>query len=233
MQGFGDGANIRTGGELTALDFIRSAIGEGATVIDVGANRGQYALQVLQALPKATIHCLEPQAVAFHACCTALSNESRATVHNVALSTSSCTQTIYSNSPGSELASLRKRRLDHFGIEVAHREEVKAWLLSDFLVANNIESVDLLKLDIEGTEYEVLLAARDLVLSGRIKTIQFEFGGANIDSRTFFQDFFYFLKPSFTLFRLCSSRLLQVDSYEELDEVFVTTNYLAVHNSVA
>jgi len=62
-----------------------------------------------------------------------------------------------------------------------------------------------------------------------IKVIQFEFGGCNIDTRTFFQDFWYFFtERNFQLFRICPVGLIEIKKYKELDERFSTTHYLAV-----
>ena len=49
--------------------------------------------------------------------------------------------------------------------------------------------IDLLKLDVEGNELLALKGLSDSI--EYIKIIQFEFGGSNIDSRTYFQDFYY------------------------------------------
>ena len=52
-----------------------------------------------------------------------------------------------------------------------------------------------------------------------IKNIQFEFGGANIDSRTFFQDFWYFFQSKeFELFRITPFGLIEINNYSEQDE---------------
>jgi len=62
----------------------------------------------------------------------------------------------------------------------------------------------------------------------RVGVVQFEFGGCNIDTRTFLQDFWYLLTGAgYRLHRLGPNGLTPVDRYRETDEVFVTTNYFA------
>ena len=65
-----------------------------------------------------------------------------------------------------------------------------------------------------------------------IDIVTFEFGGGNIDTRTFFRDFYYFFKAnSMTLFRITpSGYLFPMRSYKEIDEQFRAVNYLAVSN---
>ena len=60
------------------------------------------------------------------------------------------------------------------------------------------QEIDIMKLDVEGHELDVLEGSRKTINS--IKLIQFEFGGCNIDSKTFFQDFYYFLKTLVLIF---------------------------------
>jgi hypothetical protein len=91
-----------------------------------------------------------------------------------------------------------------------------------------IEKVDLLKLDVEGHELAVLAGAINSLDRGVIRAIQFEFGGANIDSRTYFQDFWYLLRRSFRIYRILPTGLYEISRYSEHLEQFITTNYLAM-----
>lgn len=61
--------------------------------------------------------------------------------------------------------------------------------LDDFADENDIAIITLLKLDIEGHEVFALRGAERLLAAGRIRALTFEFGSANINSRTFFRDF--------------------------------------------
>lgn len=86
---------------------------------------------------------------------------------------------------------------------------------------------DLLKIDVEGHELDVLAGASDVLHS--VSVVQFEFGGCNIDTRTYFQDFFYFFtRAGFNLFRLGPKGLDRIAAYSEAEESFQTTNYFAV-----
>lgn len=84
-----------------------------------------------------------------------------------------------------------------------------------------------LKLDIEGHELSALLGATETLR--QIEIVQFEFGGGNIDSHTYFQDFWYFFTDlEFDLHRLTPTGLNRVAEYSEMLEVFRPTNYFAV-----
>ena len=61
----------------------------------------------------------------------------------------------------------------------------------------------------------------------KVDFIQFEFGGRNIDSRTYFQDFYYLLKEDYYIYRIVKDGLYKIERYKEMYEAFITTNYLA------
>ena len=99
--------------------------------------------------------------------------------------------------------------------------------IDDYLAENQISYIDLLKLDIEGNELQALKGAEDSLKNGKIKAIQFEFGTCNIDSRTYFRDFWYLLSDRYNIYRLLKDSLYPVTYYSEYDEVFATINYYA------
>jgi len=69
--------------------------------------------------------------------------------------------------------------------------------------------------------------------SGVIRALSFEFGGCNIDSRTFFQDYWYFLTGlGYTIFRITPrGGAFRITQYRETLEYFLTTNYIAVRET--
>jgi FkbM family methyltransferase len=151
-------------------------------------------------------------------------------INQLALSSSSGSGRLH-KAPGlSGLNSLTKRRLDHFDIDMSESEEVNIQTLDLYTLERKIKEIDFLKIDVEGHELDVLKGAEKLLSNGSIKCIQFEFGGCNIDTRTYFQDFWYLLAELFnyTIYRITPLGLIKVDRYRELDEIFLTTNYLAV-----
>ena len=65
-----------------------------------------------------------------------------------------------------------------------------------------------------------------------VDMVSFEFGGCNIDTRTFFKDFWYFFSEiEFSLFRITpSGYLFPLKSYQETYEQFRTMNFVALAN---
>jgi len=102
------------------------------------------------------------------------------------------------------------------------------WFLNENLPG---EVIDYIKIDIEGHELDALRGMGERVSD--VKIIQFEFGGCNIDTRTYFQDFWYFFKSkNFRIYRITPAGCKLIPAYKESDEFFLTTNYIAANNSL-
>ena len=106
-------------------------------------------------------------------------------------------------------------------------KEVIIRRMDDFCREKAIGHIHFLKLDVEGHELKALEGAHEMMASDAVDFIQFEFGGCNIDSRTYFQDFYYLLKDKYRISRIVKDGLCPVNQYKETYENFVTTNYFA------
>jgi FkbM family methyltransferase len=233
----GGGAHVSASGESrvirSALD-TSIAYSDQPVVFDVGANQGLYALAVLEMLgARGMIHCFEPSKETFKQLQNQVSARQNVVLHNFGLSDRAEKLTLYSNVAGSGLASVYHRRLDHFNVNMDLQEQITLQVLDDFCLENGIHRIDLLKLDVEGHELAVLRGAQKMIESHAIRLIQFEFGGCNIDSRTFFQDFFYLLNPFYTLHRIVKDGWVAIPEYQERQELFITTNFLAISRRIS
>ena len=135
---------------------------------------------------------------------------------------------IYTVARDSGMSSLYQRKLEHFGFEMENTETIKLTTLDEYCVKNNVDWIDYLKMDVEGHEYDVLLGSKNMLESKKIGIIQYEFGGCNIDSRTYFQDFWYLLNKNYDIFRLLKNGLQKIKQYEEEQERFLTSTFLSV-----
>lgn len=234
-----EGLNIGGGdcpewsGEVAVLRLLRAQTRGTVTLFDVGANTGTYAAQVWKVLhPRVRLYCFEPSRVAYETLLERFGGRENFVAYNFGFGASDTLACLFADRNGSELASVFPRRLDHFGIEFQPRESIRLKRLDDFCRDEKIPHIDLLKLDVEGNELNVLTGAERMIKSDSIDWIQFEFGGCNIDSRTFFQDFYYLLTPKYNLYRITRDGLTPIRKYHERLEAFITTNYLAKRRDV-
>lgn len=194
--------------------------------IDAGANEGDWSIELLAAFPNSRIAAFEPSKAAYAKLSNRFKNIPNINCQNLALGKENSNQVLYSDKEGSGLASLTKRRVDHFGIDFLHHENVEVTTLDKWTSINGFEP-QLLKIDVEGHELDVLKGSIQTLT--KLEVVQFEFGGSNIDTRTYFQDFWYFFNDiNFSIFRIAGSSLIPLMDYKEQDETFRTTNYLAV-----
>ena len=86
----------------------------------------------------------------------------------------------------------------------------------------------MLKVDVEGHEFKVLLGASETLSQKRIQVVQFD-GGAAPNSRIFFADFWeLFTGHGYDIYRLLPMGTVRVTSYNHSDECCLPTIYLAV-----
>jgi hypothetical protein len=69
---------------------------------------------------------------------------------------------------------------------------------------------------------------KKMITDKKIDFIQFEFGGCNIDSKTYFQDFWYLLKDNNRIYHILQDDIYELTTYEETHKIFITINYLAI-----
>lgn len=196
-------------------------------IFDIGANNGDYSKSLLRTTPNCTIHLFEPDAKNFRALQASFSSSDHR-LNQLGVSSENGQAILYSDKEGSGLSSLSKRRLDHFGTDFNHEVSIELIRLDHYIKRNKLEVIDFIKMDIEGHELAALEGIGSHIRN--ISCIQFEFGGANIDSRTFLQDFYYFFnKHEFRLYRLTRMGAYPISKYTESLENFHTSVYYAVN----
>ena len=140
--------DIEINGELR---FMNSLNLDGATVFDVGANVGDYTKH----LPKtADIHCFEPDKDVFQILVKKFPSVS---ANNIALGSAIGKHIIYKNPNSSGLNSFydMSRSGDLYNNLIP--TEIQVSTLDQYCVDNRINSIDLLKIDVEGHELHVLV----------------------------------------------------------------------------
>lgn len=238
LMGIGAGGSASWSGEKGLGRMLRehyAASGTPLCIFDVGSNIGQFLGEVIQPLVAARIplhaHAFEPSPAAFHVLHAAFGNRADVSLNNFGLGREPGEFELFSNAAGSGLGSLSKRRLDHFGIVFNASEKVRIERLDDYCREHGIEGIDLLKLDVEGHELDLLQGGARMFRERRIAIVSFEFGGADIDSHTFFQDFWYFFRDNGAgrVHRLTpSGRLIPILKYKEIYEQFRPTIFVVL-----
>ncbi len=133
------------------------------TIIDVGANKGQFSAMAAKLWPEARLIAFEPlpdQADKF-----ARHLGKRATLHRCALAAEQSQMDLHiaSRADSSSLLPLNDRQKTMFDMEEVGLLTVPVHRLDQILPADMLFGKALLKIDVQGFEYEVLLGAKGLV----------------------------------------------------------------------
>jgi FkbM family methyltransferase len=234
-MGVGSGSDVSSSGEQAIFRVLKQRFRPPYCILDVGSNEGQFLQVVLDNLASTdlSIHCFEPGHETFKSL-VEFSKELKASkgirLNNIGIGKEQGVGVLHSDRLGSGLASLTKRKLDHHGIYFEKSETVTIGTIDDYCLDNGVNHIHLLKIDIEGHELDALVGAKRMFETKSIDMVSFEFGGTNIDTRTFFRDFWYFFTAAeMRIFRITPSGYLSpIDSYKEIHEQFAPTNFIAV-----
>lgn len=217
------GKNLRSNCRQEVANVAALAPRAPKIVVDAGANKGDWTVAAKSRWPEARFILFEPAAT--H---RAILSERHPECQLVAsaLSNKIGEMTLYADFDGSGIASLHQRNLTHHGLRHDAIETVSVTTLDAFCAGAGIDQIDVLKLDIEGHELAALQGAVGIL--PRTGLIQFEFGGTNIDSRTYLHDFWLMLTDlGFSLYRMTPFGPTLIRRYSEREECFLTTNFVA------
>lgn len=228
---YGRASDYAHNGEAWLSAEIRHMISSPTAILfDVGANQGVFAKNLIRTWQGLNyrLYAFEPSAKTFTILQNQVADLPYVQLINKGLGETPGRVNLYSDKEGSGLASVYPRDLSHHRIDFSSTETIELTTLDDFCASEKIDQIDFLKLDVEGHELAVLKGGKRMLGEGRVHLVQFEFGGCNIDSRTFFRDYFNFFKEGYQLHRILSDGLEPLPEYSERLEVFQSANYLAV-----
>lgn len=231
LMGIGSGTDVNDSGEAAIIRKLLSKKTEPLTVIDAGANCGQFLNLATSRLGKQLkeIHSFEPAAETYQALVQAAPKSSNIILNNLALGAESGEQELYYDTECSGLASLTKRDLSFKNRAFEKHETIKVTTLGGYCEEKGIQHIDWLKIDVEGHELDVLRGAESLFTKNAIDLVTLEFGGCNIDTRTFLRDFHkFFTDLGMQLHRITpGGYLYPIKRYREAEEQFITMNLVA------
>lgn len=173
--------------ERAEQTFYINYLREGMTAFDVGANVGEISLLFSRFVGiNGHVHSFEPCGNTFERLCKICSLANRqqillnhlAVSENEGLSSLNVYDEVYSG-----WNTLAERHLEMYGIDVKpiQVENVRTISIDRYCREKNITHIDLLKIDVEGAEYQVLLGARQMLEQKRVGCCVFEFGATTFD----------------------------------------------------
>jgi len=148
------------------------------TVIDIGANAGLFSLYMLNNNCEC-VYAIEPTSKAFGQLKKNLSKYKKAKLHNIAIYNKKGKMDITFTDSNSTISGFNLENIEA-GMydERNNSEEVEVDTLCNFIKENDIANIDLIKIDVEGAEYDIIdsLSDDNILLS---KNYLIEYHGAD------------------------------------------------------
>jgi FkbM family methyltransferase len=136
------------------------------TVVDIGANRGQFALAVREWAPKARVISFEPLPSPATNFRRVFSGDDKVSLHQAAVGPASVRQKMHvsardDSSSLLQISSVQTKMFPGTG-EIA-TTEVRVGPLEEFVEVDELQQPVMLKLDVQGFEYEALRGCESLL----------------------------------------------------------------------
>jgi len=147
-------------------------------VLDVGANKGDFAAKFLSHYPLAKVSCFEPTSKTFAELAKRFQGSPNVQTFNMGISSSAGTVEFEVSDH-----SVTNRIVDQESALSANAktETVVLAALDEFVEEQKVNSVGYLKIDTEGHELDVLAGAKNLISTNRVEFVELELG-VNIDN---------------------------------------------------
>jgi FkbM family methyltransferase len=176
-------AEVERAERIFYLKYLR----EGMTVFDVGANVGELTMLFSRFVGAAgSVHAFEPTGRAFERLETVCRAASLRNVrlNRLALAEEEGPVSLHVYDDDYMSWNTRAvRPLEDYGIDVKPLavEEVNATTVDLYCEQSGVGELDLLKVDVEGAEFQVLAGAHRLLHERRVRCVTFEFGQTTFD----------------------------------------------------
>ncbi len=148
------------------------------TIIDVGANVGQFTYKIRKIFPNASIYSFEPIKNCFDTLVNNFKNDANFTAFNFACGDTTETVEINVNnySPSSSILDIQQLHIDNFkNTGISTKEKIKVDLLDNLINLDNLESPILIKIDTQGFEKKVIAGALNVIAKAEIILIELSY----------------------------------------------------------
>jgi FkbM family methyltransferase len=222
---------MATNGEWLVQDVVLGTAQACLTVIDVGANVGEWSLRLLTVAQagrcEVKLHVFEPASATFEHLTRNLLTRfpDQVTLVRSALSDHRGKGILFKVH---ELAGSNSLHGVAGSTEGLTPETVDLRTLDDYCESVGVETIDLLKVDAEGHDHLVLNGATGLLKRRAIDVIQFEYNYRWIGARRYLKDVFDDLRPlGYEIGKVTPTGIEWYEAWSEELETFREGNYLA------
>jgi FkbM family methyltransferase len=219
--------------QSTVLENLKQ--NERICIFDIGANIGSWTHSLFEHADKTSsliVHAFEPCTDTYSTLTTNLHSwnlSGNIKSNKLALSSSVSKRPFYSL--GSNIGTNSLSPPDDtlkYAVESVQTETIDSYCLR-----NNISHIDLIKIDTEGHDMEVIYGGNNMLASGAIDVLQFEYNHRWINERHFLRDAFELLLPlGFIIGKITPKGIELYPDWDYELETFRESNYIAIKQSL-
>lgn len=211
--------------EFKELEFLKDVLNKNDIFLDIGANIGIFSLVAASKITSGKIYAFEP----FPDVYDKLSENIRLNdlghlikvVKKVVSDKSGKEEFLLEDK--SETASIVNRTNRNLAFK-----KIPSIKLDDFISAEHLQYIDLVKIDVEGAEFKVLKGFSDYIKRGKVGSIIFEINKNNIyfdgDTKRILS---FLIKNQYHIFNFENNYLKKLESYDY--NPVQTINLIAIH----
>jgi len=231
-MGYSNYGNHSQTGEKKFIELIKDNL---EICLDIGANVGTYS-KLLMDITQSRVFSFEPLDDAFKDLKKLAADDlykNRLKIYNIGIGEKNAQESIYYSNDKSQLASFlaASNKLSFVSGKNKFKKIVELKKLDDF---NDVENVDLIKIDTEGYEMQVLKGGKNFILKTRPKFIQIEFNWHQLFINNNLIDFSKELNE-YEIYRIVPNGypLIKVNAERPENNIYHLSNYVFIRKDIA
>jgi FkbM family methyltransferase len=164
---------------LKIQKILLGSLGDKLTIFDVGAYKGETALMYKRLFPDSNIYCFEPFPESYKILQNNVTDFKNIFSYNKGLSYSRGKSKFHWNTSASTNSILPADKISSeiWGKSAPDTQkviEIEVDTIDNFIAENALDFIDILKLDVQGSEYMVLDGAKNTIHNGKVRLIYME-----------------------------------------------------------
>ena len=227
-----DNCDIEKNGELMVIKHLIPIC---KIIFDAGANIGEWSTHALELNNEAIVYAFEPVqsmfAILIENICTKRPNTH---AYQIGLSYFDGKKDFYDYTKNNEISGAstcyrRDTAIEKMLGKAPTKITINVRSLDSFCHDQGIFHIDFLKIDTEGSEFDILKGASELLQRHAIKIIQFEYGGTYPSANIKLHDVYTFLRNfGYQVFHILPNKLIHISDWTNTLENYRYSKFLAI-----
>jgi len=214
-------------GEYKFLEKHVAGYDSTSLIFDVGANIGEYSEKILEFNPAVNIQCFEPIPDTFKQLTLRHQGKENVRLNHFALSDEKGVRSMYEYGKLNGTNSLEKH--PDLISDKTNRIETTLQTIDDYCEEHSIDTIDYLKIDVEGHEVNVLRGAKKMLQEKKIHSVQIEYNFLWKNTSNTMEDVFELLAENYNIYRLTFWGKIHTKKFTKAVESFpAAANYVAI-----